>query len=115
MSSLRLAPAFAVSWLPGENLPTTGQLAERYGVAVMTVTSAIGVLRDEGLIRTRQGLPAVVIATPEDSPEFGERPSEEFTAIMTAIAEVREELGEFRVRLEALEADRTQARTDVPE
>jgi DNA-binding GntR family transcriptional regulator len=50
----------------GEQLPSARELADRYGVAGMTVTNAIGVLRDEGLVTTRQGSRgATVIATPD--------------------------------------------------
>jgi DNA-binding transcriptional regulator YhcF (GntR family) len=40
---------------PGEKLPSGPQLAERFGVARMTVQQAIRVLRDESLIVSRQG------------------------------------------------------------
>ncbi|MFC9440554.1 GntR family transcriptional regulator [Nocardia sp. NPDC057030] len=40
---------------PGEQLPSGPQLAERYGVARMTVQQAIRVLRDEGLVVSRKG------------------------------------------------------------
>lgn len=40
---------------PGEKLPSGPQLAEIYGVARMTVQQAIRILRDEGLIVSRQG------------------------------------------------------------
>jgi DNA-binding transcriptional regulator YhcF (GntR family) len=40
---------------PGEKLPSGPQLAERYGVARMTVQQAIRLLRDEGLVVSRQG------------------------------------------------------------
>jgi DNA-binding transcriptional regulator YhcF (GntR family) len=40
---------------PGDKLPSGPQLAERYGVARMTVQQAVRVLRDEGLIVSRQG------------------------------------------------------------
>lgn len=40
---------------PGDRLPSYAEMAERFGVAPMTVQKAIGVLRDEGLIVTRQG------------------------------------------------------------
>jgi DNA-binding transcriptional regulator YhcF (GntR family) len=40
---------------PGEKLPSGSQLATRYGVARMTVQQAIRVLRDEGLVVSRQG------------------------------------------------------------
>jgi DNA-binding transcriptional regulator YhcF (GntR family) len=40
---------------PGDQLPSGSQLATRYGVARMTVQQAIRVLRDEGLVVSRQG------------------------------------------------------------
>jgi len=40
---------------PGERLPSGADLAKRYGVARMTVQNAIGLLRDEGLVVSRQG------------------------------------------------------------
>lgn len=40
---------------PGERLPSFGELAKHFGVAPMTVQKAVGVLRDEGLVVTRQG------------------------------------------------------------
>jgi DNA-binding transcriptional regulator YhcF (GntR family) len=40
---------------PGDKLPSGSQLAARYGVARMTVQQAIRVLRDEGLVVSRQG------------------------------------------------------------
>lgn len=40
---------------PGEKLPSGNELAKHYGVARMTVQQAIRLLRDEGLIVSRQG------------------------------------------------------------
>ncbi len=40
---------------PGSQLPGRAELARFYGVAQMTVASAIGILRDEGYIRSRAG------------------------------------------------------------
>ena len=40
---------------PGDQLPSFGELAKHFGVANMTVQKAVGILRDEGLIVTRQG------------------------------------------------------------
>lgn len=40
---------------PGEKLPSGSQLAHRYSVARMTVQHAIRLLRDEGLVVSRQG------------------------------------------------------------
>jgi DNA-binding transcriptional regulator YhcF (GntR family) len=40
---------------PGDKLPSGSQLSQRYGVARMTVQQAIRLLRDEGLVVSRQG------------------------------------------------------------
>lgn len=40
---------------PGEQLPSFAELARHFGVAPMTVQKAVGALRDEGLVVTRQG------------------------------------------------------------
>jgi Bacterial regulatory proteins, gntR family len=40
---------------PGEKLPSGNELAQRYGVARMTTQQAMHILRDEGLIVSRQG------------------------------------------------------------
>jgi DNA-binding transcriptional regulator YhcF (GntR family)/predicted enzyme related to lactoylglutathione lyase len=40
---------------PGGKLPSGSELAQRYGVARMTVQNAIRLLRSEGLVVTRQG------------------------------------------------------------
>src|SRR6266545_3826619 len=50
---------------PGEKLPSGSDLAERYGVARMTVQNAVRLLRDEGLIVSRQGSGVFVRARTE--------------------------------------------------
>lgn len=40
---------------PGDKLPSQGELAATYGVARMTVQQSLRILRDEGLIVSRQG------------------------------------------------------------
>jgi putative hydrolases of HD superfamily len=40
---------------PGSQLPTVDELAKFFGVAKMTLQSAIGTLRDEGFVTSRQG------------------------------------------------------------
>lgn len=60
MSAAQVANALRAAILtrqlqPGEKLPSGTELAKTYGVARMTVQQAIRVLRDEGLIVSRQG------------------------------------------------------------
>lgn len=40
---------------PGERLPSQAELAKRYGVARMTIQQALRILKDEGLVASRQG------------------------------------------------------------
>lgn len=50
---------------PGEKLPSGPELAKHYGVARMTVQQAIRLLRDEGLVVSRQGSGVFVRARTE--------------------------------------------------
>lgn len=43
------------SYAPGEKLPSGNEMARHFGVARMTVQQALRILRDEGLIVSRQG------------------------------------------------------------
>ncbi|MFF7953976.1 GntR family transcriptional regulator [Streptomyces griseorubiginosus] len=42
--------------VPGGQVPPSRVLGEDYGIAIMTARAAVRVLRDEGLVRTVQGL-----------------------------------------------------------
>jgi DNA-binding GntR family transcriptional regulator len=42
-------------WPPGSPLPSQRELADEFGVSVMTLRQAVQLLTDEGLIETRQG------------------------------------------------------------
>lgn len=50
---------------PGEKLPSGADLAKRYGIARMTVQQALRILKDEGLIVSRQGSGVFVRARTE--------------------------------------------------
>jgi DNA-binding GntR family transcriptional regulator len=90
----------------GDLLPAAGELAERYSVAKMTVGNALAVLKDEGLIRTRQGSPgAEVIATP-DAQDAGTAPqerSEEFELLFSHLQDIRGQLRRLNSRLDELD------------
>jgi DNA-binding FadR family transcriptional regulator len=76
----------------GETLPPAGEIARQYGVAGMTVGNAIAVLRDEGLVTTRQGSPgATVIATPDaqDAADAPQERSEEFEILYSQLQDMR--------------------------
>jgi DNA-binding FadR family transcriptional regulator len=50
---------------PGDRLPTEKDLAEQFGVGLMTIREAMRVLEAEALVRTRSGIGAVVSEPPE--------------------------------------------------
>ncbi|MFE3201425.1 GntR family transcriptional regulator [Embleya sp. NPDC059237] len=55
VSSALRAQILTKKFQPGEQLPSGPELAKHYGVARMTVSKALKILQDEGLIVTRQG------------------------------------------------------------
>ncbi|MEV4611076.1 TetR/AcrR family transcriptional regulator C-terminal domain-containing protein [Kitasatospora sp. NPDC049258] len=72
---------------PGDRVPSTRALTQRWGVAMATATKALAVLRQEGLVRGVPGVGTVVCAVPRasrtDGPPSGRRtdgPAEESTA-----------------------------------
>ncbi|MFG1711205.1 GntR family transcriptional regulator [Nonomuraea sp. M3C6] len=90
----------------GERLPVARELAEQYGVAMMTIGNALAVLRDEGLIETRQGTGSFVSRTPDDeaaAPTPGEH-SEEFRIISDQLSEIRQQMQRLTIRLDELDA-----------
>jgi GntR family transcriptional regulator len=50
----------AGSLRPGDKMPSERELARRYGTTHMTVRQAVGLLKEEGLVTTRQGLGSFV-------------------------------------------------------
>ncbi|SDM34906.1 GntR family transcriptional regulator [Nonomuraea maritima] len=90
----------------GERLPVARELADHYGVAMMTIGNALAVLRDEGLIETRQGSGSFVSRAPDDEsagPTPGEH-SEEFRIISEQLREIRQHMQKLTVRLDELDA-----------
>ncbi|TKK84337.1 GntR family transcriptional regulator [Herbidospora galbida] len=99
----------------GEQLPVARELAEQYGVAMMTIGNALAVLRDEGLIETRQGTGSFVIERPEATGARqapAAQQSEEFAIISEQLREIREHMHKLSLRLDELDA---RTRTDQPE
>ncbi|MFI6802618.1 GntR family transcriptional regulator [Streptosporangium canum] len=99
----------------GEQLPVARELADKYGVAMMTIGNALAVLRDEGLIETRQGSGSFVTGTPEGGDErqaVTEEPSEEFLLLSQQLREIREHVQKLSFRLDELDA---RIRPDQPE
>ncbi|MFF7138934.1 winged helix-turn-helix domain-containing protein [Streptomyces sp. NPDC008196] len=72
---------------PGQRLDGNAKMAERYGVAAMTIRSALDVLRREGLIVSQQGR-GTFVATDADGSDSAE--------------EMIDELGEIKAALELI-------------
>ena len=90
----------------GDTLPPGARLAEQYGVSGMTVSNAIAVLREEGLVTTRQGARgATVIATPETQGVNEPPPerSEEFRLLSAQLQDIRSHLKRVAARLDDLD------------
>ncbi|GAA2846703.1 hypothetical protein GCM10010517_03470 [Streptosporangium fragile] len=92
----------------GEQLPVARELADKYGVAMMTIGNALAVLRDEGLIETRQGSGSFVTRPPDGTDAGGqaapEEQSEAFALISEQLREMRAQMRELSLRLDELDA-----------
>ncbi|MFI1440938.1 GntR family transcriptional regulator [Streptomyces fructofermentans] len=94
---------------PGDQLPAARKLAKDLGVQLMTVQSAYGQLRDEGLVLTQQGRGTFVR---DPSLPLGTEPgsSPAFTALAAELSSIHDALrllGERLDRLEHLVGDET--------
>lgn len=86
---------------PGSQLPSVRALAEQYGVARNTVSSAVRLLRDENLVVARQGSGAFVRSgVPAEEPRAT---PEQMAAVMGQLAGVVEGLERLTARVAELE------------
>lgn len=87
---------------PGNQLPAARKLAKELGVQLMTVQSAFGQLRDEGLVLTQQGRGTFVR---DPSAPLGTEPgsSPAFTALATELNTIHDALRLLGERLDRLE------------
>jgi GntR family transcriptional regulator len=83
---------------PGERLPSGRDLARRYGVAPMTISHAIDVLRQEQLVEAYQGRGVFVADRPESS-----GPSRNGGRQDQAIGSLRADLDELAERVARIE------------
>ncbi len=81
---------------PGEQLPTLQALASEYGVSIGTVKSALGVLRDVGLIVSRQGKGSFVRTRMTD---VGQPPPDALAELRVAVNQLTERVDEVERRL----------------
>ncbi|MFF8843805.1 GntR family transcriptional regulator [Streptomyces sp. NPDC015127] len=87
---------------PGDRLPPARQLAKQLGVQLMTVQSAYGQLRNEGLVLTQQGRGTFVR---DPSTPLGTEPgsSPAFTALSEELSSIHDALRRLGERLDRLE------------
>lgn len=83
---------------PGQRLDGNAKMAERYGVAAMTIRRALDTLRSEGLIVSQQGR-GTFVATDPASPE----PVEEADGVIDELDEIKAALKLINSRLDRLE------------
>jgi DNA-binding GntR family transcriptional regulator len=74
----------------GTKLPSGRELANQWGVALMTLQKAVDLLRAEGLVYSQQGRGVFVAATGEQPPQLNVRA-------------LQEKVDDLRRRLEAVE------------
>src|SRR6266568_5098132 len=76
-------------------LPTKPELMDHYSAALGTIDSAIGVLRNLGLVETRQGS-GMYVRNPPPEPA-------EYDTVMGRVDELAEEIQALRERVNAVE------------
>src|SRR4051794_26056891 len=86
----------------GEKLPSLAELGTKYGRAVMTLQKALDVLRNEGLVMSRQGEGTIIVKKPEAhaGEELGS--PHELRAILERMSGVLDDLSQ---RVSAVEAE----------
>ena len=84
----------------GDRLPSIQQLQAEFGISHMTVKAALNVLREDGLIASRAGVPAQVVALPGD----------QAPPVQTQINELRSVVEDLAARLESVEAHAVKSR-----
>jgi DNA-binding GntR family transcriptional regulator len=98
---------------PGSRIPSTNELALRYGVARNTVRSAVGKLSEEGLLVPRHGT-GVFVRSSLPEPLHTGSDSSRIDAVVQELTEVRQEVHDLRQRMNQLESLlRQQATQDV--
>lgn len=90
---------------PGDRLPSTRELMERYDVANMTVQGAMRVLRAENLIYSVPGRGTFVRSdlTPEDLDQGDQGHSEDYLALRRQVHALAREVRSIHERLDQVE------------
>ena len=97
---LRAAIA-AGRYAPGERLPSNRDLAQEYGVALMTMQRALGALADEGHVALYKSRGTFV-----RSPEGDQQPRPTLDGLAQEVRELRETVQSLGQRVAELECDR---------
>lgn len=82
-------------YAPGERLPSQRQLAREYGIASMTLGSALNVLREEGLVAIAHGS-GVYVQEPSERPEKTAPDARRASELEADVAELRRQLAALR-------------------
>jgi GntR family transcriptional regulator len=77
---------------PGDRLPAGRELADQYGVAVMTVQKAIDVLRRESLVVSHQGRGVFITAAPS-------APADELAQLRAAVEDLTHRVTTLEAKL----------------
>lgn len=97
------------AYKPGERLPSGRDLARRYGVAAMTISHALGILRDERLVEAHPG--RGVFVTDPLAPAPGRHDAAPDPAI-TSLRGDLDRLADRVARIERILADGTRPGAD---
>jgi GntR family transcriptional regulator len=82
---------------PGDRLPSGRDLARRYGVAPMTISHALGLLREEQLVEAYPGRGVFITDHSASGPDRDEARQD------PAITSLRDDLGELAERVARIE------------
>jgi GntR family transcriptional regulator len=97
---------------PGERLPSGRDLARRYGVAPMTISHALDVLRSEGLVEAYQG--RGVFVTDHRAAEGGSRASGPQDPAINSLRKDLDQLAARVARIERLLTDSSSTEATPP-
>lgn len=86
----------------GSQLPSMAMLMEQYTASATVIRMALRELRSAGIVSTRQGKGAFVLATSSDGGD--QQPSSEFQMLMLRLDRIQDGMRQMEQRLAALEA-----------
>jgi GntR family transcriptional regulator len=99
----------AGTFRPGDRLPTVAELADRYGVAKMTVHRALSSLRDEGLVISWQGR-GTFVREPAEARGSANEDDSAYNVLMRRLDLMGDDLRRLENRVAQLEASQTEER-----